>query len=142
MRAWTSVLALVALSHCAAASVVVDNAWARATPPGSTVGVVYAQLRSDVADEVVSLSSPVAERAEIHASINDGGMMKMRMLDALALPAGTTVTLQPAGTHIMLTGLRGPLRPGTSFDLTLRFRRAAPMTLKVSVVAPGEEPGR
>jgi copper(I)-binding protein len=140
MRTWMGVLTLIALAHSATASVVVENAWARATPPGTTVGVVYAQLRSDMADEVVSLSSPVAERAEIHASINEGGMMKMRKLDALALPAGASVTLQPAGTHIMLIGLRSALRPGASFDLTLHFRTAAPVTLKVRVLAPGEEP--
>ena len=143
MRTWFCALAAACLMQTASAAVVVEQVWARATPPGSTVGVVYGHVRSEQADELISLSSPVAERAEVHASITENGMMKMRMLNALALPAKTTVQLRPAGTHIMLTGLRAPLVAGTSFDLTLRFRSAPPLTLKVSVVGPGEpEPGR
>jgi copper(I)-binding protein len=138
MRAWLAVLAVACLAQSANAAVMVEHAWARATPPGSTVGVVYGNFRSDEADEVVGLSSPVAERVEVHASSSEGGMMKMRMLNALALPAKTNVQLQPAGTHIMLTGLRTSLVAGTSFELTLRFRSATPLTLKVRVLAPGE----
>lgn len=142
MRAWFFALAGAVLVQSASAAVVVEQAWARATPPGSTVGVVYGHLRSDAADELVSLSSPVAERVEVHASINEAGMMKMRKLSALALPAKTSVQLRPAGTHIMLSGLRAPLLAGTSFDLTLRFRSAPPLTLKVTVLAPTDaEPG-
>ena len=143
MRAWLGALALVCLAQTANAAVVVEKAWARATPPGTRVGVVYAHLRSDQADELVSLESAVAERVELHASINDGGTMKMRMLSSLALPANTAVTLQPGGTHIMLTGLRASLAAGTSFDVTLRFRSTSPLTIRVKVLAPGEpEPGR
>ena len=143
MRSWLSVLALVCLAQSASAAVVVDKAWARATPPGTQVGVVYANLRSDRADALVSLESAVAERAELHASINEAGMMKMRMLSSLELPANTAVSLRPGGTHIMLTGLRASLAAGTSFDVTLRFRSAAPLTIRVKVLAPGEtEPGR
>jgi len=143
MRSWLGVLSLACLAQTANAAVVVEQAWARATPPGTQVGVVYANLRSDQEDELVSLQSAVAERIEVHASVNDGGIMKMRILSSLVLPANTAVSLRPAGTHIMLTGLRTSLAAGTSFDVTFRFRSAAPLTIRVKVLAPGEtEPGR
>jgi periplasmic copper chaperone A len=141
-RAW-AFAALLCLAHSAnpatGAAVVVTSAWARATPPGSTVGVVYARLVADKTDELVSASTALAERAEVHVSMNEGGTMKMRPMAAVALPANEPVQLQPGGMHLMLINLHKPLQAGTSFAITLRFRSSQPLTVRVKVIGPGDD---
>ncbi len=67
----------------------------------------------------------------------DNGVMKMRPVDGLDLPAGKPVTLKPGGYHIMLTGLAKPLQEGQSFPLTLEFAKAGAREVTVSVQKVG-----
>jgi copper(I)-binding protein len=67
----------------------------------------------------------------------EGNVMKMRQIDRLALPAGKTVQLSPGGYHLMLLGLKAPLKAGDSFPLTLKFEKAGEVTVKVRVEAAG-----
>jgi copper(I)-binding protein len=90
-----------------------------------------------MADAIVAASSPVAETVEPHRTVNEGGVMRMLPARDLALPAGNLVEFKPGGLHIMLIGLKAPLRQGDSFALTLRFRTAAPVTVQVKIGAPG-----
>jgi hypothetical protein len=105
----------------AQAAVQVEAAWARATMPGQTVAGVYMQLRSDAKARLVEVRSPAAARAEVHEMRHEGGVMKMRKLEALELPAGRAVELRPGGLHVMLMDLRQPLQPGQRVSLTLVF---------------------
>lgn len=115
----------------------VSNAWARATPPGAKDGVAYLTIESPAADRLVSASTPVAKKAELHTMSMQGMVMKMRPLAGLDIPAGQPVTLKPGGEHVMLMGLDHPLREGQSFPLTLDFAKAGPRTVTVSVEKPG-----
>jgi hypothetical protein len=110
-------LALAAAS--VQAGVVVTGAWARATMPGQTVAGVYMQIRSDAAAKLVGVSSAAAKSAELHRMSHEGGVMKMRHVDSLELPAGKTVALEPGGYHIMLMDIGQPLKPGDRVKLTL-----------------------
>jgi hypothetical protein len=65
-----------------------------------------------------------------------GMVMKMRPLAGLDIPAGQSVTLKPGGEHIMLMGLKGPLREGQSFPLTLTFEKAGAREVTVAVEKP------
>jgi copper(I)-binding protein len=111
----------------------IGQPWARATPGRAQIGAVYLTIRSPAGDRLVSVSSPVAAAAELHESAMAGMVMKMRPLAEVAIPAGQTVALAPGGIHIMLVGLKAPLRQGRSFPLTLTFAKAGPQTVTVMV---------
>ena len=115
----------------------VSNAWARATPGKAETGAAYLTIQSPTADRLVSASTPVAKRAELHTMSMEGMVMKMRPLAALDIPAGQAVTLNPGGMHIMLLGLKQPLHEGQSFPLTLTFEKAGPRVVTVAVEKPG-----
>jgi copper(I)-binding protein len=63
--------------------------------------------------------------------------MKMRPVSSIPLDPGKPVTLKPGGYHVMLTGVKGPLKPGDSFPLTLTFAHAQPITVTAKVEAMG-----
>lgn len=135
---------LLALVSChpttsAAPAIAVSDAWARATVPGQASGAIYATItnRGGDDDRLVAIATPQARTAMLHQSSESGGIMAMRMIGDLAVPAGATVSLAPLGTHIMLTGLTGPLRAGERIALTLRFARAGTVSVSATVVEPG-----
>ncbi len=103
----------------AQATVTVENAWARATVPGQKVAAVYLDIRSDEPAKLVGVRSPAASSAEIHSMSNDAGVMRMRRLQRLDLPAGQTVRLAPSGNHIMLLDIKQPLQPGARVPVVL-----------------------
>ena len=115
----------------------VSNAWARATPGKAENGAAYLTIQSPTADRLLSLSSPVAKKAELHTMSMEGMVMKMRPLADLDIPAGQPVTLKPGGQHVMLLGLAAPLREGLSFPLTLTFEKAGTRTVTVAIEKPG-----
>lgn len=116
----------------------VTEAWARATTSMARVGGVFLTMTATgAADRVVSASSPVAERIELHETIRDGDVMKMREAPHLAIQPGQPTVLRPGGLHIMLIGLKTPLNRGDSFPLTITFEKAPPVTATVTVQAAG-----
>ena len=118
MRHLLPVSALL-LSLAAQAQVKVDDPWVRATVAPQKATGAFMQLTAEKAAKVVAASSPVAEVVEIHEMKMDGGVMKMRAVDALALPAGQPVALKPGSYHVMLMGLKAPIKAGDSVPLTL-----------------------
>ena len=107
--------------------------WARATR-GKT-GVVYFSLAGEGkrGDRLVAAASEVAGRAEIHTHIEDNGVVRMRKVAGVDVPAGGTVEFRPGGYHVMLMGLRNPLEKGDRFDLDLHFEKAGKRTVRVVV---------
>ncbi len=119
-------------------SIDIAHPWARATPGASKNGAMYVTLIDRGApDRVTGVSTPAAEHAELHETIDDNGIMKMRPVDGIALQPGAPVTLAPGGKHIMLMGLKAPLKLGDTFPVTFTFEHAAPATVTVTVEAPG-----
>ena len=114
----------------------VAAAWARATPPAARTGAVYVTLinHGQAADRLLSASSSAAARAELHAHLNEGGVMRMKALDVIVLAPGERVSLHPSGLHVMLVDLKAPLREGTRLTLTLGFAKAGEVTLEVPVL--------
>ena len=118
-------------------SMQIDHVWARPTPGPASAGAAYFTLTNNgPADQLVGASTPVAASAAVHETISDHGVMKMRPVAALPLDPGKPVTLKPGGYHVMLTGLKAPLKAGDSFPLTLTFAHASPLTVMVKV-GPG-----
>jgi periplasmic copper chaperone A len=110
--------------------------WARATPPNARTGAVYLTLvnHGSAGDRLVAASSAAAERVELHAHINDSGVMRMTAVNAINLAAGERVELRPGGLHVMLADLKGPLRENTQVSVTLRFAVAGEITIAVPVL--------
>ena len=117
----------------------VQQVWARATPAGARTGAIYLTVVNGTGadDKLVGASTPAAREAQLHTMIDEGGIMKMRPLASIEIKAGATVTLKPGGTHVMLLGLQKPLKPGTSFPLTLEFEKSGKREVTVSVAKAG-----
>jgi periplasmic copper chaperone A len=141
------VLALFAgLAGTAAAqtsSIEIKEAWARATPQGAQTGAAYVTMlnKGAAGDRLVSVSTPVAGEAQLHNTVDDNGVMKMRPVAGLDLKPGDTVALKPGGYHIMLMKLKGPLTEGQSFPLTLTFEKAGPVVATVTIAKAGAMTG-
>lgn len=117
-------------------AVSVDSLWLRASPVGVTVGAGYLRLSSPVSDRLLEARVPdsVAAAVEMHEVVTEAeGSLRMRRVDSISLPAGQPVEFRPGGRHLMLTGLRAPLRPGDRVMLTLRFEQAGERTLTALV---------
>ncbi len=117
----------------AADAVSIGKPWVRATVPGQSVAGAYMDITAKTNAALVGVASPVAARAELHTMTMDGGVMKMRPLDKLDLPAGKTVNLEPGGHHVMLIDIKRELKAGERVPLTLTVQdpRGAKSTLKV-----------
>lgn len=133
-RVLFSVLAVaLALSACSpAAGTEVRDAWARPAPQGAN-SAVYFVIRSSEADELVGVSSDVAEAAEMHESSMSGDVMEMHPMKSIPLPAGEAVRFEPGGLHVMLIGLKQDLQIGGEIQVTLQFTNQADMTITVPV---------
>ena len=120
-------------------NITISGPWIRATPGKVPNGAGYLTLHNQGADDrIVSISSTVSPRAELHTHIADGDIMRMRRLeDGLELASGSTVMLAPHGHHIMLMGLKAPLKAGDTVDLTLTFEKAGKLTIDVPVMPLG-----
>jgi len=109
----------LSFAFAAQAQVKVDDPWVRATVAPQKATGAFMQLTSAKAVKVVSASSPAAAVVEIHEMKMDDGVMKMRAVDALPLPAGQAVALKPGSYHVMLMGLKAPIKAGETVPLTL-----------------------
>jgi copper(I)-binding protein len=113
----------------------IGHPWAHATRGGMTNGVVYVTFVNDGTepDQLTGASSPLAAGAGLHSTTQDGEIARMRSVDSIALPAGKTTELKPGGLHIMLTGLKKPLKPGDNFPMTLTLANEGKVTIQVMV---------
>jgi copper(I)-binding protein len=120
--------AALLLASCKPASappaVSVDGVWARATVPGQSGSAAYFTIRNAGGeDKLLTVSSPGAD-ASLHSTSMDNGVMRMRPIEALDIPANGTVELKPGGTHVMLMGLKQPLQAGSALELDLKFEKS------------------
>ncbi len=103
--------------------------------PVTTAAYLVIQNPTDREDALVGVETAVAENVEIHAVIMDDGVMRMRRVDEIPIPAAGEAVLEPGGYHIMLIGLLDPLAVGDSVPLSLRLRNGRVM----NVLAPVRE---
>lgn len=101
------------------APVTVEDAWVRATVPQQTATGAFMRLTASQPVRLVEVRSPVAAQADLHEMKLEGDVMRMRAVPALDLAEGRTVALKPGGYHIMLTGLKAPVRAGDTVPITL-----------------------
>lgn len=137
MKKLLGVLLFFGLCQTASADGIdVDDAWARATVEGMTMGGAFMEIKNETRtdDALIGGSSPVSERVEVHTHVNDNGVMRMREVKGgIPLPKGREVALKPGSYHVMFMGLKRPLKEGEKFPLTLKFKNAKPKTVEVEV---------
>ena len=132
-----SAISFVRAAEVAVGTLRITSAWARATPPGASVGAAYATIenRGEADDRLLSAASPAARAVELHQTIEENGMAKMRPLEDAVAPAAGALEMRPGGTHIMLVGLAAPLKAGETVPVTLLFETAGAVTVDL-IVAP------
>ena len=119
----------------AAETLKVDDAWARATIPGTENGAAYVTIenQNDASVEITHVSSDVSKVAEVHRHIMSGDVMKMEKVKSLSIAPGETIKFQPGGYHFMLFGLKSPLEAEESFSLTLHLKSGSKQTVQFLV---------
>lgn len=117
------------------AGITVDGAWARASVGAMPDGVAYVHIvnTGGAADRLLGLSTPVAAKAELHETKTSNGMMTMRPVGPLPVAPAESIEFMPGGLHIMLVGLKHPLKQGETFPLTLSFEHAGAVQATVTV---------
>lgn len=116
--------------------IAVSGAWARATVPGQPVAAAYFDIASGQGATLTGVRSDASGAVQVHSMTVDGGVMRVREMEQLALPAGQTVRLAPSGTHLMLLDLRRPLRVGENVTLDLTLLDGSGQSTTVRVLAP------
>ena len=107
-------------------------------PPGD-VAAAYLQISNegDGGDTLLSVRSDGSRLAELHETVMDGASVSMRPVDALTIPGGQTVALEPGGFHVMLIDPVAPLEEGGQVRLVLTFEAAGEVEVLADVVATG-----
>ncbi|MET3497818.1 copper chaperone PCu(A)C [Variovorax boronicumulans] len=133
------ILALSAASFLvstAYAQVTVKDAWVRATVPKQQATGAFMQISAPQDSKLVSASSPVTPVVEVHEMAVQDGVMRMRQVPSVALPAGKTVELKPGGYHVMLLDLKQQVKEGDTVPLTLVFEGKDGKRESLEVKAP------
>ncbi|HEY5288877.1 MAG TPA: copper chaperone PCu(A)C [Caulobacteraceae bacterium] len=123
-----------------AAPIAVINAWTRPVAAAGMNAAGYMTIinRSAAADQLIGASSAAAVKVSIHQSRQIGTVMTMRAAPSLVVPGKGKAVLAPGAFHLMLEGLKRPLRPGDRLPVSLRFARAGAVSaiLDVRALAP------
>lgn len=132
-------LAPIAPPVAQAADIRVTEAWARPSLPGAPVTAAFMTIANDGAnaDRVigVNVEPAIADKAELHNHVLDNGVMRMRPVEAIDLPAHGAARLAPGGLHVMVFGVKAPWRAGDHPRLTLILDKAGPVPVEVTVGA-------
>ena len=122
-------------------SVAITGAYTRATAPGQQVagGFMKIDNKGNVADQLVSASSPAAGQVQLHEMSMEGNVMKMRQVKDIAVPAGGSVELKPGGYHLMFMNLKGPFAAGQTVPVKLKFAKAGELEVKLPVNEVGAQ---
>jgi len=128
---------LAACTQGGEANIEVSDAWARPTR-GDAPGAIYVTIenKGGMDDRLIGVMTDHAAMAMVHQTEMSNGVARMRMAGEINVPAGTSIKMVPGGTHIMLEGLRTPLRTGDSFPLVLKFRESGDEKVTVQVADP------
>jgi hypothetical protein len=121
-----------------AGDITILNPWARATPGRPRNGGAYLTIKGGASgDELTGVESAVAKKTQLHGHSNENGVMKMRQVKGIMVPAGGMAMLKPGGYHVMLMKLKHALKKGESFPLTLHFAKAGKVTVEVKIMSVG-----
>lgn len=116
----------------------IGQPWSRALPPTVQTGAAYVSIANlgKTADRLTGAASSAADKVELHAHLLQGDLLRMVAVDSIEVPAKGMLELAPGGYHIMLIGLKQPLREGERFPIRLEFEKAGALELEVEIRSP------
>lgn len=125
----------VSLSAFAHDGLKYDEPYARATPPNAVNSAIFMTIENhmDAERTLISATTEIADKAELHTVEKDGDLMKMRQVDQIILPAHGQVILKPGSYHIMLLNVKQPLVEGDNIHVTLGYANGETENLEVPV---------
>ncbi len=114
---------------------VMDAVASKSLTPTARTGAVGMSIMNhgSTLDKLLSMSSPAAEAVELHQNIREDGVVKMRQVEQWSIAPGETIDLVKADMHLMLVGLKTPLRPGDTVELLMVFEKAGELRVQVPV---------
>lgn len=115
----------------------IEHPWTRATSSANGVAYLVVDNKGKQDDKLIAATTSIADMSMLHTNYMDGDVMKMRMVDSIPVPAGGKAELKPTGYHIMLMGLKAPLKEGDFVPLTLTFEKAGKIDVQLKVEAAG-----
>ncbi|UWQ07870.1 copper chaperone PCu(A)C [Aliiroseovarius crassostreae] len=116
----------------------ISGGFSRASPKMAKAGVGFMTITSKgAADRLIAFTSPSCNRPELHTHIRDNGVMRMRQVEAIDVPAGGSVKLEPGSFHLMCIDLNGQLVEGEMLEATLSFETAGDVVVKLPIKGPG-----
>jgi len=118
-----------------AADIEVKNPFAREVPPGAPASASFMMLKnnSGKAIKIISAESDIAKVVELHTHTNDNGVMRMRKIDFIEIPANGMTELKPGGLHIMLIGPKEPLKASQTIEVKLNYADGSSETVAMPV---------
>jgi periplasmic copper chaperone A len=135
------VSALVQKTTAGVTTLRIENAFTRPTLGGATVAVGYMTIvnNGSTPDKLLSITSDISAKSELHESIMQGGMMEMRELpEGLAIPARGEVVFKPGSYHVMFVGLKHAVKPRETFHTILTFEKAGKVSVSFTATSsPG-----
>lgn len=116
-------------------AIIIEEPFARAVPPGQPNSAAFMTLKNESSDivRIISATSNVSEVTELHTHTEVDGVMQMRQIDAIEIPADGMTQLKPGGLHVMLIGLTQNLAEGDTVEVTLNFEDGSDRLLEVPV---------
>jgi copper(I)-binding protein len=122
----------------AADDVVVQEPYVRLAPPNAVATGAFMVFQNPGAKmvKILKVESPVAKVSEMHTHLNEAGVMKMRPVAAIEIPANGEVVLKPGSLHVMLIDLKAALKEGESVPLTFSFDDGSTKKIEAKVVRP------
>lgn len=116
-------------------SISVESPYVREVPPGVITSASFLTLKNSSDKEValIKASSDIAKNVELHLHIHKDGMMEMRQVDKITIPANGVTELKPSGYHIMLIDLTRKIKSGDLVNISLEFNDGSKQTIKAEV---------
>lgn len=136
MKLFKSVLlGVLASASLLAQPIEVENPYVREVPPNMPNSAAFMTLKNatDKAVSLVSAASDAAATVELHEHAMVDGMMQMRQIPEIKIPANGSTLLKPGGLHVMLIGLTRKLKSGEDVTVTLNFSNGESMTISTPV---------
>lgn len=134
MKSAIVAIAALLLAGTAQAEVSVTDAWVRETIGAGKTSAGYARIvNTGAADRLLGVTTPAAGMADIHQSVEQGGMMRMLPVKSLEIPAKGEALLKPGGYHIMIMNAQKPFKVGDRLEFTFTFEHAGKITVPVKV---------
>lgn len=142
MRPAVTLLLAATLAGCGQpAPLFVDNAYVRLPAVAGRPGVAYFTVHGGKdAATLISVTSPLVIKTELHESMSQGGMASMAPVKDVPVPAKATLTFAPGGKHVMLFDINKSVQPGGKVTLVFTFSNNDRLEVEAPVIAAGDPP--